>query len=249
MSRSVSPPSAQCTRWWAWSPRVRVHPGARQCRSRCLSSRKMWAGTVRVRRPSRIGTPRASSMTVWRIASHASRRAVSFAIGMPVSPASRYAPGSSEPSCSAASGVWTISVARCASPSSARSRGQRVDEHVGAADRERLPLPVLVRADLVRRRGRARRRPRAPSASGMRPRKRSSPRFSSQRNVELAPAVALDRLVGRDGALVACRAARSDVAVQPGRLVGPRRVGRRASRPGRPLRAARPRAGLRARRC
>ena len=70
-------------RWWACSPRVRLHPGARQCRSRCLSSRYMWVGTVRVRRtkPDRHPVGVLDDDLADRVTGEPT--AVSFAIGMP----------------------------------------------------------------------------------------------------------------------------------------------------------------------
>ena len=58
---SVGPPSAQCSRWCASSPRVFVQPGKRQQPSRAFSARRSDGGTARVLRPTPSGRSAPSS--------------------------------------------------------------------------------------------------------------------------------------------------------------------------------------------
>ena len=78
LSREVTPPSTQCTRWCAsHQPGGRSHPGATHPPSRTTSARHNAGATTRVVRPTSSGADAPSVMTRATPASHAMRRNVS----------------------------------------------------------------------------------------------------------------------------------------------------------------------------
>jgi hypothetical protein len=87
-SSEVSPPSAQCSRWWPSTKRRLLQPGNRQPPSRASRARRSAGGTERVLRPTPRTLPSRSAIATIP-ASQASRRAVSAASGEPSSVAQR----------------------------------------------------------------------------------------------------------------------------------------------------------------
>ena len=82
LSREVSPPSAQCRRWWPWRRWVAGQLGKRHPQSRFASARRTAGGMLRVRRPTLGGSPFGPSTTGRVLASRHSLRAVSAAMAV-----------------------------------------------------------------------------------------------------------------------------------------------------------------------
>ncbi len=112
--RSVQPPWAQCTTWWATHHCGGAsHPGKAHPPSRWASARRCARVASRCSRPTNSGSPAAPSTIGTTRASHASRNASSAAIAADEPPAPNPSNPAPAPEVRASSGTVTVSATGC----------------------------------------------------------------------------------------------------------------------------------------